>query len=100
MSTSFDIDNIRSIVIPIAKKYGVARVYLFGSVARGEANENSDVDLRIDSGDIKSLFTLGGFYADIEDALGKPIDVLTTKSLSNDFLNEIKNEEILLYEKE
>lgn len=100
MSTSFDIDNIRSIVVPIAKKYGVARVYLFGSVARGEANENSDVDLRIDSGDIKSLFALGGFYADIEDALGKPIDVLTTKSLSNDFLNEIKNEEILLYEKE
>ena len=100
MSTSFDIDNIRSIVVPIAKKYGVARVYLFGSVARGEANENSDVDLRIDSGDIKSLFTLGGFYADIEDTLGKPIDVLTTKSLSNDFLNEIKNEEILLYEKE
>ena len=100
MSTSFDIDNIRSIVIPIAKKYGVARVYLFGSVARGEANENSDVDLRIDSGDIKSLFTLGGFYADIEDSLGKPIDVLTTKSLSNDFLNEIKNEEIILYEKE
>ena len=100
MSISFDIDNIRSIVVPIAKKYGVARVYLFGSVARGEANENSDVDLRIDSGDIKSLFALGGFYADIEDALGKPIDVLTTKSLSNDFLNEIKNEEILLYEKE
>ena len=100
MSTSFDIDNIRSIVVPIAKKYGVARVYLFGSVARGEANENSDVDLRIDSGDIKSLFALSGFYADIEDALGKPIDVLTTKSLSTDFLNEIKNEEILLYEKE
>ncbi len=54
--------------------------------------------MRIDSGDIKSLFTLGGFYADIEDALGKPIDILTTKSLSNDFFNEIKNEEILLYE--
>ena len=100
MSTSFDIYNIRSIVIPIAKKYGVARVYLFSSVTRGEANEKSDVDLRIDSGDIKSLFTLGGFYADIENALGKPIGVLTTKSLSNDFLNEIKNEEIILHEKE
>jgi hypothetical protein len=41
----YTIEEIKTIVEPIARKYGVARVYLFGSYARGEVTENSDVDL-------------------------------------------------------
>jgi hypothetical protein len=42
----YTIEEIKAIVEPIARKYGVARVYLFGSYARGDVIENSDVDFR------------------------------------------------------
>jgi predicted nucleotidyltransferase len=48
----FAIEEIRNIVRDIAQRYGVKRVTLFGSYARGEANLDSDIDLRIDKGQI------------------------------------------------
>ncbi len=51
----YSIKEIKDIVSPIAKKYGVERVYLFGSYARGEATDKSDLDLRIDKGGLKGL---------------------------------------------
>ncbi|MDR3154135.1 MAG: nucleotidyltransferase domain-containing protein [Deltaproteobacteria bacterium] len=92
------IEEIKRIVTPIAKKYGVERVFVFGSYARGDATPESDVDFRIDRGAISTLFELGGFYSDVEEALSMPIDVLTTKSLDADFLNIIAKEEIMIYE--
>lgn len=44
-SSKYTIEEIKNIVEPIARKYGVARIYLFGSFARGDVTENSDVDL-------------------------------------------------------
>ena len=93
----YTIEELKSIINPIARKYGIAKVYLFGSVARGDANENSDIDLRIDKGSLKGLFALGGFYNEVSEVLGVKIDVLTTNSLDKEFLDEIKNEEVLLY---
>ena len=46
------IEDIKRSVTKLAKKYGAERVYLFGSYARGEATEQSDIDLRIDKGSI------------------------------------------------
>ena len=89
--------EIQKKIEPVAKEYGVEKVYLFGSYARKEADDNSDVDLRIDKGLIRGL-DLVGFIYDIESALGKNVDVVTTKSLGDDFLQIIKSEEVLLYE--
>ena len=97
-SKIYSIDEIKSIVAPIAKSYGVGKVYLFGSYARGEANESSDLDFRIDKGNLKGLFKLGGMYMDLEDTFQKDLDLLTTGSLDNDFLSKIAREEILIYE--
>jgi len=94
----YTIEEIKTIVEPIARKYGVERVYLFGSYARGDAAENSDVDLRIDKGSLKGMFALCGLYTEIEEALRLNIDILTTGSLDDDFLNKIQKEEVLLYE--
>ena len=55
-----DIESIRKIVSPIARKYGVKRVYLFGSYAKGLATEKSDVDLLIEKGKPMSLLKLSG----------------------------------------
>ena len=56
----YSISEIKDIVSPIAKKYGVENVYLFGSYARGEATPDSDLDLRIDKGKLRGLIMLGG----------------------------------------
>lgn len=93
-----DIVDIRNVVREFSDKYGADRVFLFGSYARGEANAESDVDLRIDRGRIRGL-SMGGFLLDVEEALGKKVDLLSTKCLNKDFLASIENEEILLYER-
>ena len=92
------IEAIKNIVRPICAKYGVERLFLFGSYARNEATEKSDVDLRVDRGKLRG-FAFGGFYGDIEDALASSVDLLTTEQLQPHFLDRIKREEILLYGK-
>lgn len=93
----YTIDEIKKIVSPIAKAHGIKRIYLFGSYARGEATPTSDIDFRIDKGNIKGLFALGSLYADLEEAINVPIDLLTTESLDSEFMSEIKLEEVLIY---
>lgn len=93
----YSIDEIKNIVSPVAAKYGVERVYLFGSYARGEATAESDLDLRIDKGRLRGLIMLGGMYSDLEERFGKKLDLLTTASLDSGFLNRIAREEVLIY---
>lgn len=79
----YTISEIRSIVSPIASRYGLKAVFLFGSYARGEATEASDIDFLVDTTgtNLKSLFSLGALYCDLEEALGKKIDMVTVSAL-------------------
>jgi len=90
-------DEIKQIVTALGNQYGIERVFLFGSYARGDNTENSDIDFRIDKGKIRGLFQLCSFKNQLEDRLGKKVDVLTTQSLDQEFLKHIAKEEILLY---
>ena len=96
---TYTLDEIREIVSKLAAQYGAKRVYLFGSYARGEATKNSDVDLRVDKGNLRGMFALGALYSDLEDSLGKDLDLLTTDSLDQRFLDQIAGEEIVLYDR-
>jgi predicted nucleotidyltransferase len=78
------VDEIKEKVTPVAKQYGVSKVSVFGSYARGEATAKSDVDLCIDEGKIRTLFQLSGFCADVEAALKKKVDVICETSLYDD----------------
>ena len=93
----YQIDEIKDIVAPIAQRYGAERIYLFGSYARGNASPDSDIDLRIDKGKIRGMFALSGLRIALLEKLQKNVDLLTTGSLDDDFLNEIKSEEVLIY---
>lgn len=93
----YTIAELEQIIVPIAEKYHLARVYLFGSYARGDYNENSDIDLRIDKGELRGMFALCGFYTEVSEALQMKVDVLTTGSLDKEFLERIEKEEVLLY---
>lgn len=93
----YTIEELQQIIAPIAAKYHIAAVYLFGSYARGDNTAASDIDLRIDKGQLRGLFALGGFYEDVQNALGMDVDVVTTGSLDEEFLASIKKDEVPLY---
>lgn len=94
----YTIDQIRRIAAPIAAAYGIKSMRLFGSYARGEATEHSDVDLLIDRGSLRSGFALGGLYADLRDGLRKELDLVTTQGADADFLLRIQPDEVMIYE--
>lgn len=74
----YTVEQIAQRILPVAQKYGLKAVYLFGSYARGTATDSSDIDLLIDTSgtNIKSLLTLSAVYCDLEDALRKSIDLI------------------------
>lgn len=94
----FTIDEIKDRIEPIAYKYGVEKVYLFGSYSRQEATQESDVDLLIEKGQIRNLLDYFGFISELEDNLGIHVDVVTTTSNDKVFLENIRREVVLIYE--
>lgn len=78
------LEEISRLVRPVAEKYHLKAVYIFGSYARGEAQDDSDVDLLVDlsGADLSEFFAVGGLYNDLEDALQKRISFMTTGSLN------------------
>jgi len=68
-------------ILRIAAKYGAHHVRIFGSAARGEADELSDIDFLVDMEPRRSLLDLGGFQAELEALLGCRVDVVTEKGL-------------------
>lgn len=94
----YTLDELRVLVRSIAARYGVQRITLFGSYARGDASLNSDIDLRVDKGRIRGLLQLAGLQQDLEETLKTHVDLLTTDSLDEEFLKRISREEIVLYE--
>jgi len=93
----YSIEQIKERITPIAQSYGVKRVMLFGSYARGEATEDSDVDLHIWCGNIRGLFQLSGFRLDLIDALGKEVDVVSHGGMRKRFYERIKDDEVEIY---
>lgn len=97
VAKSYTVDELKNIIAPIAEKYQIKQVYLFGSFARGDYDAGSDIDIRIEKGKLRGMFALCGFYTEISEALGRKVDVLTTGSLSEEFLESIRKDEIMLY---
>ena len=83
---------------PVAERYGVGKVYLFGSVARGDYEENSGYDFCIELGKIRDLFVLSEFFQDLQDAVGSKIDIVDIKAANPDLLNNILSEGVIVYE--
>lgn len=94
----YSISDIQRIVKPIAARYGVERMTLFGSYARGENTPDSDIDLRIDRGHVHGL-QMAFLLTDLEDALHTKVDLLSTNALDEAFLSAIRGEEKLIYER-
>ena len=96
--TAEELQQLKTIVRPIAEEYGLARVSLFGSRARGEERPDSDYDFLISSGKLRSLFELGGLFMDLKDALGTDVDIVTDTSSDQEFVQDVKQDAVIVYE--
>ncbi len=81
MGISEIIGDKRDAILALAARHGASNVRIFGSVTEGTAGEASDVDFLVDMEPGRSLFDLGGLLMDIEDLLGRKVDVVTEPAL-------------------
>lgn len=84
----------REEILRIAAKYGAHNVRVFGSVARGEADEASDVDFLVEMEPGRSLFDLGGLQFELEEYLGRSVDVVTEKGLKQRIRSRVLSEAV------
>lgn len=94
----FTIKDIEDLVRPIAEKYKVKEIYLFGSYARGEADESSDLDFLMLGGENFKLTRIFSLAEDLRKALNKDVDVFEINEINkdSDFYNVIMKERLLV----
>lgn len=81
MGISEVLDQKRGEILRLAAQRGARNVRVFGSVARGEASAQSDIDFLVEMEPGRSLLDLGGLLMDLQDLLGRKVDVVTEKAL-------------------
>lgn len=91
------LDEIKNKAIPIAKKHNIVSLSLFGSYARNEQNDESDLDFFIVANDKMGLFEYVEFYQELEKAFGRHVDVVSSGIEDKDFLNIIEKDKRVLY---
>jgi uncharacterized protein len=80
-TTLTELREKRSEIIELARARGASHLRMFGSVARGEAGDGSDIDFIVDLEPGRSLFDLGGLLMDLRDLLERDVDVVSERSL-------------------
>ncbi|MBR6684533.1 MAG: nucleotidyltransferase domain-containing protein [Firmicutes bacterium] len=99
----YTIEEIRKRIEPIVRKYHIPAIYLFGSYARGEATEESDLDFLVDTTgtNLTSLLRLGELYCDLEDAFDKRIDLVTVRAImqTSNMASDIEFRETVMRER-
>jgi len=86
----------REEILGLARRHGMKRVSVFGSAARGEASEPSDVDLLVEVEEGRSLFDLIAFKLDVETLLGCEVDVVSRDGVSPHLADYVFAEEVAL----
>lgn len=102
----YTLEDIQRRVLPVIEKYRIPAMYLFGSYARGEAREDSDLDFLVDTTgtEFTSLLRLGVLYCELEELFEKKIDLVTVRAIMQesdmpsdlDFRNAILKERVRL----
>ncbi len=94
----YTFDNIVSLVKPVVEKYHVQEIYLFGSYARGEAKDDSDMDFLVYGGDDFKLTRIFALGEELCEVLDKEVDVFEIHELgtASDFYNTIMKERLLV----
>ena len=96
MTLRDELKNRREEIIRLASMHGARNVRVFGSVARGEADEKSDIDFLVDMEQGRSLLDLGGLLMDLQDVLGREVDVVTERGLNPRIRDSVLKEAVVL----
>ncbi len=91
-----ELRNRRDEIFQVAARHGARHVRVFGSVARGDADEKSDVDFLVEMEKGRSLLDLGGLLMDLQDLLGRRVDVVTEKGLRERIRSRVLREAVPL----
>ncbi len=86
----------RDDILHAAAKYGASNIRIFGSVARGEADRQSDLDLLVDMDAECSLLHVAGLLIELEELLGRKVDIVTEKGLRDRMREQVLQEAIEL----
>lgn len=90
------IEEIKQKILPILKKHGVTKAGVFGSVVRGEAREDSDIDILVEIESDISLLDFVGIKLEIEEALGRKVDLVEYKTIKPLLKEKILSEEVAI----
>lgn len=90
------IKKLRKEILEIAARHGVTSIRVFGSAARGEIGADSDVDFLVEAGEDTTPFFPGGLIADLEDILGRKVDVAEPDGLHWVIRDQVMKEAIAL----
>ncbi|HCI81808.1 MAG TPA: nucleotidyltransferase [Ktedonobacter sp.] len=96
MSLNELLQEKREDILHVAAKRGASNVRIFGSVARGEDDERSDIDFLVDMEPGRSIFDLGGLLMELQDLLGHQVDVVTERGLRARIKEEVLREAVPL----
>ena len=93
---STHIEDIKRKTLPILQRYGVKRVGLFGSCVRGEMREDSDIDILVEIEKDISLLDFVGLKLEIEEALGRKVDLVEYSTIKPLLKEKILNEQVII----
>jgi len=95
-ATIDDLRKQRETILRLAAAHGASNIRVFGSVARGEADDASDIDLLVDMGPDRSLLDLGGLLMDLERLCGPRVYVVTDRRLRTRIPDRVKAQPVPL----
>lgn len=90
------LEERREEILRLARRHGAYNVRVYGSAARGEAGPESDIDLVVDLEPGRTLLDLGGLQMDLQDLLGRPVDLKTTSGLREDVRKRVATQAVSL----
>ncbi|MDR2446818.1 MAG: nucleotidyltransferase domain-containing protein [Treponema sp.] len=104
----YTIEQIKEKIAPIARRYHIPAIYVFGSYARGQATDASDLDIIIDrtGSTIRSLIDMGSLYCDLNESFNMEVDLITVDALDQPeverrtpgFKELLREERVIIYE--
>lgn len=95
-----ELEKIGKKIHPIAKKYNLMYVWIFGSYVKKKQRKDSDIDILVRTEDVSEGFKLAEVKIALEEALEKQVDIVTTGSIKGSLLEDEDLEEVLIYNHE
>lgn len=95
-----EIEKIKNKIKPVAKKYNLSCIWIFGSYAKNKQNKDSDIDIIVKTEDVADGFKIVEVKYALEKALKKEVDIVTTGSIKGSLLENVDLNELLIYNSE